>query len=360
MPSARPGAARSWPRRSPVSSACARPSTNSCATHSAVNAARSLHELADLVRFRYGVTPHLNPDEARNLIERCQALWERRNALAVPSGPGSDSSSDAERTIKADLIELAAVWSDLRVRLAPPEERVSVQRAALDVLETADAAYGPGLALRQQRRVLAEALGEPRDKLEPDPTPRTAWDHDDLGRVLLRSGRVAAASAEFRRALAIRPQDFWPNFYEGTCAYRLGRFEDALGAFRACITLSPGTAACYYNRALACAALGRDEEATADYTRALELDPRLPAAALNRGILAFKAGRYREAIDDFDRARRAASRSDPEFNAQVEYNLALAQLARNDRPAASVSLDRAIALGSREARTLRERLTVQP
>ena len=79
---------------------------------------------------------------------------------------------------------------------------------------------------------------------------------------------TALAAQQFHLAVDLRPQDFWPNFYQGLCAYRLGQFEDALTAFRVCISLAQNPAECYFNRALAFEALGRTDEAFHDYTRA--------------------------------------------------------------------------------------------
>ena len=137
--------------------------------------------------------------------------------------------------------------------------------------------------------------------------PRTAWEHCDLGRAYLRDGEHARAALQFQQAVDLRPQDFWPNFYQGLCAYKLGRFEDALNAFRVCISLADNPAECYFNRALAYEALGRTDEALRDYTRALQCDDRLTGAALNRGILHYAAGRYADAAADLGRALATAS-----------------------------------------------------
>ena len=151
----------------------------------------------------------------------------------------------------------------------------------------------------------------------------TTWDDR------ISAGRFREAGVEFRHVLDERPQDFWPNFYQGICAYRQGQFHDSLAAFRTCIALSPGSAECYYNRALAAAAMGRIDDAVRDYGRALELDPALWSASLNRGILAFKNGRNDEAIADFRQALLNAS--DERSGGLIHYNLALAYAARGDR-----------------------------
>ena len=316
--------------------------------------AGELHELADLIRFRYGIAPAA-ADEARSLAERCGRIWQERGPLR----PAGDHGLDPETTrqIGDDLRELAIIWSDLRVRLAPKEEAGEARRDALRVLDEAGDAFGRSWALDRERCALAEALRLPIAGTAPDPGPRTAWDHYDLGRSYFRSGRVAEAAEEFRRTLELRPQDFWPNFYQGLCAYRLGRPEESVAAFRACITLAPGRAECYFNRALACDALGRAEDAARDYTRALELNPALAAAALNRGILAFKAGRPAEAIADYRRALRCPGGG---LTGPIHYNLALAHAALADRRSAASSAREAIRHGHEGAESLLRRIEGRP
>ena len=159
---------------------------------------------------------------------------------------------------------------------SPPRTRSEeARREAIEVLDQAEAVCGPSPALSRERRALHGKVGRHDPSLGPEPAPRSAWEHYDLGRSYLRSGSLREADAEFQRTLDQRPQDFWPNFYQGLCAYHLKQFEASVAAFRTCIALAPETAECYYNRGLANAALGRNEHAFSDYSRALELDPAL-------------------------------------------------------------------------------------
>jgi eukaryotic-like serine/threonine-protein kinase len=313
--------------------------------------ADELHQLADIVRFRHYITPPAEA-EARRLARDVQAAWEGRDFLLGRSS--TPLAPEVERGVRADLLDLILTWSDVRVRLAPPEHADEARRQALDVLNEADPLCGPSLALNQQRRDLARALGRPAPPEQSDPSPRSAHEHCDLGRFHLRSGAFEKAAIEFQRAVELQPQDFWPNFYEGLCAYRLGRFDEASAAFRCCIALAPTTAECYYNRALAESARGRPNLAFRDYSRALDLEPKLTDAALNRGILSYQARRYDEAIADFERA--VAMAAGPAALGRIHYNLALAHLAKGERAEAIASADEALARGYDEARALRESL----
>jgi eukaryotic-like serine/threonine-protein kinase len=316
--------------------------------------AAELHRLADLVRFRYGLAPKPS-DEAHALLDRGREIWEARGLLL-----GSISGRrepEVEPRIRTDLLDIITVWADLRVRLAPASEAGEARREALARLEDAAALLGSGPALERLRRAYGKALGRPITSGGAATFPRepqTAWEHCDLGRAYLRADEHARAAEQFQQAVDLRPQDFWPNFYQGLCAYKLGRFEDAVNAFRVCISLAHNPAECYFNRALAYEALGRTDQALRDYTRALECDDRLSDAARNRGILHYAAGRYSEAVADLDRA--LASASGREARAVIHYNRALVGLAGDDRSAALSDLKAARDCGHAQARDLYNRL----
>ena len=161
-------------------------------------------------------------------------------------------------------------------------------RAALEILEEAEALFGPSHVLYRVRQAHATALGLSglADEAGRDAgrvPPRTAWEHDAAGRVLLASGNFAGAEAAFERALALRPQDFWPNFHQGVCAYHRGRFPDAVNAFRVCIAVAR-IAPKASTTALAHAAQGHADEASRDFRRALALDPTLATVPLGREV----------------------------------------------------------------------------
>jgi serine/threonine protein kinase/Flp pilus assembly protein TadD len=301
--------------------------------------AAALHELAERVRFRYGA---LLPaaEESQAQADKIGAFWSRRDHV-LAKGPGA-LDSKTEQSIKTDLLDLAIAFSELRARQGLP-------RDALRILDEAEASCGPSHRIELERRIMSGG---------PDALDRcaasSAIPHYDLGRAELRAGRFREAARELEHALAERPQDFWPNFYTGLCAYRLGRFDEALSVFRVCVALAPDSAECYFNRARAAQAMGRLDEAARDYTRAVVLDPNLTPALLNRAALAYKKGRYDEAISDLGRALGSVTGSVKK--SQVQYNLALAQLARGDRAAALASLFQAANRGHHEAAGLLKRL----
>jgi serine/threonine protein kinase/Flp pilus assembly protein TadD len=315
--------------------------------------ASALHDLAELIRFRYGVDLP-TAEEARPLVRNILAIWNQRDLRPAP--PSGSLDPRTEQMIRTDLLDLAIICAELQVRLAPPASTDAARRGAIRLLELAQGACGSSPRLDRLRRSLAAAPADSGDL--PDPAKLTALDHYDLGRSFLRGSRFREADLEFQQVLDERPQDFWPNFYQGLCAYRLGRFHGALAAFRTCIALAPNSAECFHNRARAAEALEWSDLAAHDYTRALELDPALTSALLNRGIINYKKGRHDAAIADF----RQAIRSTPDSRTLglIHYNLALALLARGDRTLAQASAQDAVARGNDAARGLLDRISREP
>jgi eukaryotic-like serine/threonine-protein kinase len=313
--------------------------------------AASLHDLAELIRFRYGIDLP-STEEARSLIKSIRAVWNERELLLRPDTQALDARS--EQVIRTDMLDLAIAAAELRLGLAPPAEAGAARRDAAQLLELASTWCGPSPRLDRLRQSMAMVPAPDAAAREHGPVPLSSLDHYDRGRVNLRAGRFRDAALDFQHVLDERPQDFWPNFYQGLCAYRLGQFHDALAAFRTCISLAPNSAECYFNRARVAEALARREEAMRDYSRAMELDPALTSASINRGILAYKNGRNDDAIADFRQAIRAAS--DSRTMGLIHFNLALAHLARGDHAAALASAQEAAARGHDGARVLSDRL----
>lgn len=315
-------------------------------------AAADLHDLADRLRFRFGITPP-EPDEARALYSRGLEVWKLRHRIVSPDGDLVDPGTGQQA--RADLVDLALILADLRTHAAARRDGDAQARAdAEKILREAEAELGPSPTLSRDLRDLVGALG-PTDPLRAViPPPVTAWEHYELGRFSLRTNDYLRAEEELRRAVEMQPGAFWPHFYLGISAYRLGQYEEAVASFGTCIALAPRTPECYYNRALARQASGHFDGAIRDDSRALELNPRFSEAALNRGILRFRAGALIDALADFDLARATAA--GPKALGLIEYNAALVHIARDDRPAARACLERAISHGVDEARLAYDRL----
>jgi tetratricopeptide (TPR) repeat protein len=288
--------------------------------------------------------------ERESLSRLCRAVWERRGQLIAG---GAGQSDEAARTIRTDLLELAAIGADLRVSQATDEGLADACREACQLLDEAEALCGPSFALDARRADFRSARERWRTR-ERHLDPKSAWEHYELGRYTLRAGRVEEAARAFQRSIELRPQDYWPNFFHGLCSYRLGKFEDAVADFRVCLAIEPRSAVAHYNRALAYDALGRSEEAYLGYSKAIELAPDLAAARLNRGITSYTNRLHAAAIADFEAGLETVV--DRETAGRFRFNLALAQLGAGDRVSARENARRAVELGSHEAISLLDEL----
>jgi tetratricopeptide (TPR) repeat protein len=305
--------------------------------------------------------------------KQCRAFWEQRVQFLEPAGP--ELPPPLQEWARDDLLDLAVLWTDQRVRWAvdrayvttlpapgadivgllwPPQGqgpflpalgliagRADVAKDALSVLAEAEEQLGASHFLCRERQRLAEAIGSEEaarlarrlEKLDPD----TAWEHYALGRSLLADSRHEEAAAELRAAVALEPGAFWPNFCRGVCAELLKRDAEAVAAFSACVGLDPRSSRSFYHRALAYSRLKLPELALADYDQTLKLEPTLAAAFLNRGLLHFEAGDNGKAIADIQQA--LDNGIDPILG---NYNLALVHEARGDHDDALNCLQEAL------------------
>lgn len=295
--------------------------------------AADLHKLVDRLRF---VDSGVAPPAAgkREINDGCRAIWQARERLLAQFDQAANAAE-----VRTELLDLALLWASLQVHSAPAAQQDAARRDALALLADAEKSLGASLVLEQERQTYAADLaGQRSQSAPPRPSaPRTVWEHNALGRYLLRSGELEAAADEFQRALDEAPEAFWPNYYAGVCAYRLGRYQAALNAFYACVALAPRSAECFYNRGLAHAALEQFQPALDDYSRALRLDSSLALAALHRGQLYRELQQPKQAAADFARALEHGA--DP---ADVYYQQALLHLSQNDRTAAKADLHRAL------------------
>ena len=253
--------------------------------------ARLLHDLAQRLRFRFGVEP-----VTATVEQSCRGILE-------------DWSRSAGRQDSARLDEAT-------------EQRIAED---LDALRWA---IGEAEASKS-----SESAGS---VASPDQLGRA-------GRTLLAEGRFAEAGEVFRRVLEVNPGDFWSNYHLGVCEYRRGRFVQALEAFRICQALEPRSAECCFNRGLAFEGLSDSKSALREYTRALELNPRLVGAYLNRGRIHQRESRFEEAIQDFTRGLEL--RPPGELAASLYRNRALAYQAMGREPQARADLAEADRLG---------------
>jgi tetratricopeptide (TPR) repeat protein len=312
-------------------------------------AAREFHLCVDRIRLLVGVDA-LPAPEARAVEDRCRALWNERERVAALSEPTDEP--------RHDLLDMAILWTRLRVRLALADNMVATRREALEILAEAERLGGPSSVLYRERELHANALGLKENAQDyarqaAAYPPRTAWEYAALGRILFDGGDPEGAARQFDRALELRPDDFWASFHKGRCTRLLGRLEEAVTAFTVCLALAPESAWCHYNRALALVDGSHLDRARRDFDRALQLDATLADAHLHRGLLDYREGKYDAAVADLRRALAVGANP-----ATVHYALALVHQAGGNLTAAESELLETLRHdpNHKAARALHERL----
>jgi tetratricopeptide (TPR) repeat protein len=309
--------------------------------------ASDLHQLVERLRYLDGTDwpPIIGWQE---IDDGCRAIWNAREDILHQFSSAPSANDEWAAQVRTDLLDLAILWSGQRVGRANDVAADALRREALQRLEEAESLLGSTIVLDHERaacerdleaheptRAGVQGRGVERRTSEP---ALSVWEHDALGRRLLRDGELAAAANELEKALEITPDAFWPNFHLGACRFRQGRHAEALRVFSVCVALAPKSAECYYNRGLAFAALGEVRRALGDYGRALRRGPGLT-------LPEFRGTGYYSQREQFDRAadaltREADSGADP---ADIQYEWALLHLARRDHAAALECLAMALA-----------------
>ncbi|HEY6099922.1 MAG TPA: protein kinase [Anaeromyxobacter sp.] len=241
-----------------------------------------------------------------------------------------------------------------------------------------DALLGLARTREAQRRLdEAERTFADAKKIEPG-----YWlPYQELGNLLLHSGRYADAAREYQEVIQRTPEHAEAHNALGAARYMSGDFDEAARAWRASLELAP-TASAYSNLGSSYFFLGQFERAAAMYLKAAELVPRdhrvwgnlADAWTAAAGHEADAASAYRKAatlaeerlrineadadtmaqlasfyarIGRADRARQLAdeaSKRDPR-NANVQYYAAIVAVRLGATETALAALERGVELG---------------
>ena len=135
-------------------------------------------------------------------------------------------------------------------------------------------------------------------------------DDADARKSLLR------ATAEFKKAMEARPDD-WASYSNlGGYYMEAGDFGAAVEAFETALRLEPRVVAPMVNLSMAYANLKQNDKAEKWLRRAVAAEPENSAANFNLGLLLAETDR----LEDAEKALRAALKSDPQL-APAAYNL---------------------------------------
>ena len=206
------------------------------------------------------------------------------------------------------------------------------------------AGRGPrcGVGPQEERDAADASLGVAANRAAVAFRPLDAAAHHNLGRVLLRAGRLADAAASFGVAAALDHGSAAARADLGLAFARLGRTAEAVVAFREALWRAPGDADAHANLGTALAALGQRNAAVAAFTEAIRLRPDHADAYSNLGVTLAAMDRTDEAAA----ACAAAIRFRPDHaNAHANLGLALIALGRFEEAIAAFA--RAIAIEPR-------------
>jgi tetratricopeptide (TPR) repeat protein/4-amino-4-deoxy-L-arabinose transferase-like glycosyltransferase len=138
----------------------------------------------------------------------------------------------------------------------------------------------------------------------------------NLGAALQTDGRLDEAIAQYRQAIADRP-DYAPAYSNLASALRAaGRTDEARAMYERALALQPDFAAAHFNLANLLLAEGHTAAAAAHFERAVREEPASADVHNNLGIALASSGRRDEAIQEF----RAAIAVDPK-SAKAYRNL---------------------------------------
>jgi tetratricopeptide (TPR) repeat protein len=257
-----------------------------------------------------------------------------------------------------ESVEVLLAWADAEAMTPAP----GGPQQALRLLDGAAAlgrAHGlaPSRALHLRRARCLELHGDAggaraESERAAGIAPTTALDHFDAALTSYRAGDTPAAFDGCRRALQLRPDDFWAQYLKALCYLWEKRWGEAEEVLNVCLQQRPGFAWLFPLRGAAHAGHGQFDAAHADFARALaSQDPALRALALtNRSAAWGLQGRR----DDAERDLREAIRLQPKVY-QGYVNLAYSLRGRGDRPAALDLLNQALVLSPNNAALYYER-----
>jgi tetratricopeptide (TPR) repeat protein len=154
------------------------------------------------------------------------------------------------------------------------------------------------------------------------------------GWLLLRSGNLDAAIADFNRAVELEPDDAEARGARGLALLKKGRLASAAADFDRAAKIDPGAAA-FYNRGLARSDMADYPAAVADFDRAIALGGSNPHFLLERAVAQLNRGLANRAMEDL----RIALAADP-VNLQAGYYFVAALIYAGERAAAEDAMRR--------------------
>lgn len=237
-------------------------------------------------RVRLGFQPLANGIESEVVDHLSCPSCPAPTRLPSPRFPAPQELKEGE-TVSLELLAKAATGERILdvISVSPrPLSAEAMRAAAARTLEVWQ--IGQKAATFVARGNYEDAVVEYRKALAL--TPNDPVLHNKLGIAYQTLGRYGQARREYDQALAIRPTypEAWNNV--GTLEHARGRFKQAIAAYRKAVEIKPALATPWKNMGSAFLALGRVEEGLSAYRRAYSLDP---------GVLESRTGAVASGLD---------------------------------------------------------------
>jgi tetratricopeptide (TPR) repeat protein len=129
--------------------------------------------------------------------------------------------------------------------------------------------------------------------------PEYAEAHSNLGNTLKELGRLEEAEASYSKAIAIMPDLAEAHSNLGNTLKELGRLDEAEASCRKAIAIMPDLAEAHSNLGTTLHELGKLEETETSYRKAISLKPDYEATQYNLGVWYCEQGKYKQAAEQF-------------------------------------------------------------
>jgi len=163
-----------------------------------------------------------------------------------------------------------------------------------------------------RREMLDEAISEYKKILAIKPDNAEA--HNNLGAAYAKKGMLDEAIAEYEHAIALKPNYAEAHSNLGVGYVKKGRLDEAIAEYKQAIALKPNHAKAHKNLATAYFKKGRLDDAVSEFKKAIAIKPNFAEAYYKLGSLLEVQGKLRDAIS----AYRDAIRIKPDH--QGAYN----------------------------------------
>ncbi|MGP1272434.1 MAG: tetratricopeptide repeat protein [Phycisphaerales bacterium] len=214
-------------------------------------------------------------------------------------------------------------------RRSAERERVSLQR----VLDADEATQRAKLLMSSGR--LREALAQFERAVDLNPGAVEA--HMGIGEIYKQEGDLTRAEASYRRAAEAGPDVFEARYSHALVLQLMGRHQEAIRAYLGALQLNPRDFDANMNIGLAFVQIGRPDQGLPYAQRAVRLDPRSGPAHHNLGVCYAMLERHEDAIASFRTASEYMG-----LSPQLLLALADSQSALNRYDDATSTLERLI------------------